>query len=34
MEDFKNQEKREIKKIVKEQREYFIEKWYEYFKRK
>lgn len=34
MEDFKNREKREIKKIVKEQIEFLIEKWYEYFKRK
>ena len=31
LEGFKGQEKREIRKIVLENREYLIEKWYEYF---
>ena len=33
LEDFKNQEKREINKIVEENREYLIQKWYEYFEK-
>lgn len=29
--DFKSPEKKRIKKIVQEQRDYFIQRWYEYF---
>ena len=29
--DFKSQEKKQIRKIVQEQRDYFIQRWYEYF---
>ena len=29
--DFKSQEKKQIRKIVREQRDYFIQRWYEYF---
>ena len=29
--DFKSQEKKQISKIVQEQRDYFIRRWYEYF---
>ena len=29
--DFKSQEKKQIRKIVQEQRDYFIRQWYEYF---
>ena len=32
LEDFKSQEKTQIRKIVEEYRDYFIEKWHEYFK--
>ena len=32
--DFKKQEESKIKKIVKVNREYFIEMWYEYFTEK
>ncbi len=34
LEDFKSQEKREIMKIVEENKNYLIEKWYEYFEGK
>lgn len=34
LEDFKAQEKREIRKIVAENRDYLIERWNEYFKGK
>lgn len=30
--DFKSQEKKQIKKIVQEQRDYFIQRWHEYFR--
>lgn len=33
LEDFKSQEKREIRKIIEENKDYLIEKWYEYFGR-
>ena len=29
--DFKSQEKTQIRKIVRERRDYFIQRWYEYF---
>ncbi|MGB3780546.1 MAG: DUF4160 domain-containing protein [Tunicatimonas sp.] len=29
--DFKIQEKKQIRKIVQEQRDYFIQRWHEYF---
>ena len=29
--DFKSQEKKQIKKIVREQQDYFIQRWHEYF---
>ncbi len=29
--DFKSQEKKQIRQIVQEQRDYFIRRWYEYF---
>ena len=29
--DFKSQEKKQIRKIVQEQQDYFIQQWYEYF---
>ena len=29
--DFKSQEKKQIRKIVQEQQDYFIQRWYEYF---
>lgn len=33
LEDFKNQEKRGIRKIIEENREYLIARWYEYFEK-
>jgi len=34
LEDFKTQEKKDIMKIVEENKNYLIGKWYEYFKGK
>lgn len=34
LEDFKSQQKTQIRKIIEEYRDYFIAKWYEYFQDK